>query len=150
MKINRLDHVGIVVQDLDAAKAFFIDLGLKVEGEMDIEGEWVEKIIGLKNVKDKIVMMRTSDGEAFVELIQFYSPVDRKGIQPSFSNTLGMRHICFAVEDLDGVVSKLNKKGFKLVGEIQKYDNIYKLCYVRGPEGIILELAEKLNKDIID
>jgi catechol 2,3-dioxygenase-like lactoylglutathione lyase family enzyme len=147
MKINRIDHVGIIVNDLSAAKEFFIDLGLEVVGQQMIEGEWVGRIIGLKDVKDEIVMMRTPDGEAFIELVKFYNPVDRNGIQPSFSNTLGIRHICFAVEDVEAIVAKLIKKGAELVGEIQNYENIYKLCYIRGPEGIILELAEKSNSD---
>src|ERR1700733_1246373 len=112
MKINRMDHVGVVVYDLQAAKDFFLDLGLEVVGQQKLEGEWVERIIGLKDVQDEIIMMRTPDGEANVELIQFYKPVDEKGLQPSFSNTLGIRHICFAVEDVEGMVSKLKKKGF--------------------------------------
>lgn len=145
MKINRIDHVGINVNDLVAAKAFFLELGLEVAGEMAVEGEWVGRIIGLKGVKDKIVMLKTPDGEAFIELIKFYQPVDERGLQPSFSNTLGLRHICLAVEDVEGLVAKLKGKGGELMGEIHNYENQYKLCYLRGPEGIILELAEKLK-----
>lgn len=145
MKINRIDHVGIIVNDLKAAKEFFLDLGLEVVGEQKLEGEWVGRIIGLQDVRDEIVMMKTPDGEANIELVRFYNPVDEKGIQPSFSNTLGIRHICFAVEDVEGMVSKLKKKGFNLMGTIHNYENVYKVCYVRGPEGIILELAEKLG-----
>jgi catechol 2,3-dioxygenase-like lactoylglutathione lyase family enzyme len=145
MKINRIDHVGIIVKDLPAAKEFFIDLGLEVLGETDVEGEWVGKVIGLKNVKSSIVMLGMPGGEANVELAQFHNPIDKKGIQPSLSNDLGIRHICFAVEDLDAIVTKLKVKGTELIGEIQNYENTYKTCYVRGPEGIILELAEKLT-----
>ncbi|MES2408906.1 MAG: VOC family protein [Patescibacteria group bacterium] len=145
MKINKIDHVGIIVEDLEAAKGFFLELGLKVVGEQEVEGEWVGKIIALENVKDKIVMMQTPDGEANIELVKFHHPVDDKGIQPSFSNTLGIRHICFEVEDVEGIAAKLKQKGFELMGEMYNYENIYKLCYIRGPEGIILELAEKLG-----
>ena len=146
MKIHRIDHVGINVIDLPAAKKFFLDLGFEVMGEMDIEGEWVERIIGLKGVKDTIVMMRTPGGEANIELVQFHTPLDTQGIQPSHANTLGIRHICFAVEDVEALVTKLQKKGAKLIGEIRNYENVYKLCYVRGPEGIILELAEQIKE----
>lgn len=145
MKIKRIDHVGINVTDIKTAKEFFLALGLEVVGEQKMEGEWVGQIIGLKDVRDEIVMMRTPDGEAYIELIQFYNPLDEKGIQPSLSNTLGIRHICFAVEDVDEIVSILKKKGIELMGVIHNYENIYKLCYVRGPEGIILELAEKIG-----
>jgi catechol 2,3-dioxygenase-like lactoylglutathione lyase family enzyme len=145
MKINRIDHIGINVEDFEAAKEFFIDLGFEVTGEMDMEGELVEKVIGLSNVKDRFAMLKTPGGEACIELIKFYQPLDEKGIQPSSANTLGMRHICLNVDDVDGIVAKLDKKGFKLAGEMQNYQNVYKLCYVRGPEGIILELAEELK-----
>ena len=142
-----MDHVGINVEDLAAAKAFFVTLGLEVLGEMDMEGELVERVINLKNVKDRIVMLGVPGGEPAVELVQFHSPKDENGIQPSSANTLGMRHICFAVDDVDGLVALLKKKhGAELVGEIQNYEGIYKLCYVRGPEGIIVELAEKISE----
>jgi catechol 2,3-dioxygenase-like lactoylglutathione lyase family enzyme len=145
MKIHRIDHVGVIVNDLPAAKAFFLDLGLEVLGEAELKGEWVERIIGLNDVRDTVVMLRTSDGEANLELVKFYTPSDEKGIQQSFANTLGIRHICFAVEDIEAIVTKLKKKGAELFGEIQNYENAYKLCYVRGPEGIILELAEQIK-----
>ncbi len=146
MKVQRIDHVGINVEDLAAAKAFFLDLGFEVEGEMDVEGEWVDRIIGLKDVRDTVVMMSVPSGEANIELVQFHSPKDAQGVQPSHSNTLGIRHICLAVDDVEGMVALLKKKhGAQLVGEIQNYKNMYKLCYLRGPEGIILELAEQLG-----
>jgi catechol 2,3-dioxygenase-like lactoylglutathione lyase family enzyme len=145
MKIHRIDHVGVVVNNFSAAKAFFLELGLEVQGEAEVEGEWVERIVGLDNVKALIAMLRTPGGEANIELIKFYHPLDENGIQPSFSNTLGIRHICFAVEDLEAIVAKLKTKGAELVGEIQNYQNAYKLCYLSGPEGIIVELAEKLS-----
>ena len=145
MKINRIDHVGIVVNDLPAMKAFFLEFGLEMMGEAEVEGEWVERIIGLQNVKEDVAMLRTPDGEATIELVKFHSPLDEDGIKQPLSNTLGIRHIAFAVEDIEAIVSKLEKKGAELVGEIQTYEDSYKLCYIRGPEGIILELAEELK-----
>ena len=145
MKIHRIDHVGIIVNDLPAAKAFFLDFGLEMLGEGKVQGEWVERIIGLHDVKVAYVMLRTPDGEANIELVKFDMPSDEKGVQRTLANTLGIRHICFAVEDIEAIVAKLKKKGAELVGEIQNYENAYKLCYVRGPEGIILELAEQIK-----
>ncbi|MFC4403825.1 VOC family protein [Gracilibacillus xinjiangensis] len=145
MKIHRVDHVGIIVNDLPAAKAFFLDFGLEMMGEGEVEGEWVERIIGLQNVKEEVVMLRTPDGEANIELVKFHTPSDENGVQRAFANTLGIRHIAFAVEDIEAIVTKLEKNGAELIGEIQNYENAYKLCYVRGPEGIILELADKIN-----
>jgi len=145
MKVHRIDHVGINVLDLPAAKTFFLELGLKVLGEMEMKGELVERVTGLTDVRDTIVMLGTSDGEATIELVQFHTPQDENGIQPSFANTLGIRHLCFAVEDVEALVAKLQKKGAALLGEIRNYENVYKLCYVRGPEGIIVELAEKIK-----
>ncbi|MFT0802517.1 VOC family protein [Bacillus swezeyi] len=145
MKIHRIDHVGVIVNDLPAAKAFFLDLGLEVLGETEVKGEWVERIIGLNDVRETVAMLGTPDGQATLELVKFHTPSDEKGIQQSFANTLGIRHIAFAVEDIEAVVAKLKKKGAELFGEIQNYKNAYKLCYVRGPEGIILELAEQIK-----
>ncbi|WP_062239047.1 VOC family protein [Fictibacillus sp. FJAT-27399] len=145
MKIRRIDHVGIIVEDLAAAKAFFVELGLNVLGEAEVEGKWVEQIIGLTDVRETVAMLGTSDGEATLELVKFHTPLDEKGIQPSYANTLGIQHIAFAVEDIEAIVAKLKKKGAELFGEIQNYENTYKLCYIRGPEGIIIELAEKIN-----
>jgi catechol 2,3-dioxygenase-like lactoylglutathione lyase family enzyme len=145
MKILRIDHVSVIVNDLPAAKEFFIDLGLEVLGELELEGEFVDQVVRLSNVKTALVMMRTPDGQANLELVKFYRPSDENGIQQSFANTLGIRHIAFAVEDLEAIVAKLKEKGFEIFSEIQYYENSYKLCYVRGPEGIILELAEQIK-----
>lgn len=145
MKIKRLDHIGINVIDLPKAKQFFVDLGMEVVMEMRMEGELVEKVIGLTNVVDDMVMLKAPEGDAMIELVKFHSPIDEKGLQTSESNTLGLRHFCLAVEDIDAMVSMLHKKGYELVGEMQSYQNIYKLCYVRGPEGIIVEIAEKIG-----
>ena len=111
MKIQRIEHVGVVVNDLAAAKAFFLDLGLEVQGEGEVEGAWVDRVIGLHDVKSAIVMLGTPDGQAQIELTQFYTPSDEKDIQPSFANTLGIRHITFAVEDIEALVAKLKKRG---------------------------------------
>jgi len=145
MKIHRIDHVGVVVNDLPAAKAFFLDFGLEMLGEGKVEGEWVERIIGLQDVKVEFVMLRTPDGEANIELVKFHTPSDEKGMQRPLANTLGIRHIAFVVEDIEAIVAKLKKNGTELFGEIQNYENAYKLCYVRGPEGIILEFAEQIK-----
>ncbi len=161
MKIHRIDHVGIIVNDLPAVKAFFLDFGLEMLGEGKVEGEWVERmerIIGLPNDKEvaelqksngeaniELVMLRTPDGDANIELVKFHSPLDENGIQRSVTNTQGIQHIAFAVEDIEALVTKLTKKGAGLIGDIYNYENVYKLCYIRGPEGIILELAEEIK-----
>jgi catechol 2,3-dioxygenase-like lactoylglutathione lyase family enzyme len=145
MKIHRMDHVGVNVNDLEAAKEFFLDLGLEVQWEADLGGAGVERVIGLNNVSDRAVMLQTPDGRAAIELVKFYSPLDEKGIQPSFANTLGIRHIAFLVDDVEAMVAKLKTKGVELFGEIVNFDNTTKDCFVRGPEGIIVELAEKIN-----
>ena len=145
MKVRRIDHVGIIVNDLPAATAFFLDLGLEKVGEGNVEGEWVDRVVALQGVKSTIVMLRTSDGETNIELAKFHTPADEKGAARPLSNTLGIRHIAFVVEDIEAIVAKLKKRGAELFGEIQNYENIYKLCYIRGPEGIILELAEEVK-----
>jgi catechol 2,3-dioxygenase-like lactoylglutathione lyase family enzyme len=147
MKIHRLDHVGINVEDLAAAKEFFLNLGLEVQGEMRLESELLDVVTRLKNAKTEMVMMRAPDGGATLELVTFVRPVDETGIQHPYplANTLGMRHICFAVEDIEAIVTKLKKKGVEFFSEIQYYENIYKLCYLRGPEGMIVELAEEIQ-----
>ncbi|KQL33680.1 VOC family protein [Psychrobacillus sp. FJAT-21963] len=145
MKINRIDHVSINVNNLSEAKAFFLDLGLQVQAEWELDGEQLDRIVGLNDVKTAGVGLGMPDGEAWIELVKFYTPSDEKDIQQPFANTLGIRHICFAVEDIEAVVAKLKKRGTEIFSEIQQYEESYKLCYVRGPEGIILELAEKIR-----
>lgn len=146
MKVRRMDHVGINVLDLSATKDFFLDLGFEVMWEAEMGGEFVEKVIGLQNVKDDCAMLRTPDGETTIELVKFHSPVDEKGLQPSLANTLGIRHMAFLVDDLEAVVAKLKARGTELFNEIQIYEDVYKEIFVRGPEGIIIELAEELKK----
>lgn len=145
MKIHRIDHVGVIVNDLPAAKTFFLELGLQVLGEKEVQSEWIEGLIGLPDARRTIVWLGTSDGQTALELVKYHTSSDAKGIQQSFANTFNTTHIAFAVEDIEAIVAKLKKKGAELVGEIQNYENAYKLCFVRGPEGIILELAEKMK-----
>ncbi|MFJ5766832.1 VOC family protein [Lysinibacillus sp. NPDC093210] len=145
MKIKRIDHVGIIVNDLTAAKEFFIDFGLEVKAEWDMEGELMGYAVGLNDAKVACVGLGTSDGQTWIELIKFYSPSDEADMQHPLANTLGIRHIAFTVEDIETVVAKLKKNGTEIFSEIQQYEESYKLCYVRGPEGIILELAEEIK-----
>ncbi len=145
MKIHKIDHVGIVINDLTAAKAFFLDFGLELLGEGIVEGEWVDNVIGLHDTKVAYAMLRTPDGEANIELIQFYRPTGEKDVQRPLANTPGIRHIAFVVEDIEAVVAKLQKHGAEIVGRIQNHENTFKLCYIRGPEGMILELAEAVK-----
>jgi catechol 2,3-dioxygenase-like lactoylglutathione lyase family enzyme len=146
VKIRHVDHIGINIEDLDAAKIFFIDLGFKVGGQMAMEGELVDRVTGLTNVKDDLVMLQAPDGQFNIELVKYHRPLDQNGIQQSAANILGMRHLCFDIEGLDEILASLQQKGHKLVGEVQTYEDSYKLCYVYGPEGIIIELAEQLQR----
>lgn len=145
MKVNRIDHVSINVENLEETKAFFVDLGLIVKAEWKLDGEQLDKIVGLKGVQTSCVALGTANGGTWIELVKFVSPSDENGIQPTSPNTLGLRHICFNVEDIDGIIEKLKKRGTEVFSEIQQYEDSYKLCYVRGPEGIILELAENVR-----
>ena len=146
MALLRMDHVGIVVEDLAAAIAFFGELGLEVEGEMPVEGPWVDRVCGLDGVQVDIAMMRTPDGHSRVELTKFRSPAAISA-EPKVApaNTLGLRSIMFAVDDIDDTVARLRARGAELVGEVVQYEDIYRLCYLRGPEGIIVALAQPLS-----
>jgi catechol 2,3-dioxygenase-like lactoylglutathione lyase family enzyme len=142
----RMDNVLIVVDDLEGAKAFFLDLGLELEGQMTVEGGWVDKVVGLENVRSEIVMLRAPDGSGKVELSKFHSPpAVRSQPERAPSNTLGLRRIMFEVDDVDAVVARLRERGAELVGDIAQYEDVYRLCFVRGPEGIIVGLAQKLG-----
>ena len=145
MKINRLDHVSINVNDLSKAKAFFLDLVLEVQAEWELDGGQLDRIVGLNGVKTACVGLGMPDGQAWIELVKFYTPSDVNDHQQPLANTLGIRHICFNVEDIEAIVAKLKKNGSEIFSEIQQYEESYKLCYVRGPEGIILELAENVR-----
>ena len=143
--IVRMDNVAIIVDDLAAATAFFVDLGLELEGETTVEGPWVDRIVGLSGVRSDIAVLRTPDGHSRIELTRFQSPAAVGGAPNPPVNTLGMGRIMFAVDDVDAVVAGLRARGAELVGEVVQYENSYRLCYVRGPEGIIVALAEELG-----
>ena len=145
MKLRKIDHIGIVVSDIAAAKAFFIELGLSLQFEGELGGELVDNIIGLQGVTDAFAFMQTPDGEATIELIQFYTPPSEKEPQTPQANMLGLRHLAFVVDDIEAIVEKMKKHGAELVGKLQQYEDSYKLCYLRGPEGILIELAEPLK-----
>ena len=144
MTLERMDHVGIVVDDLAGAVAFFAELGLELEGEATVEGRFVDRVVGLDGVRSDIAMMRTPDGHARLELTKFHTPPGRGGDPGAPANALGIRHVTFAVEGIDDVLDRLQGHGAELVGELVAYENSYRLCYIRGPEGIIVELAEKI------
>src|SRR4051812_29175907 len=145
MSVKRMDNVLIVVDDLEAAKAFFVELGLKLEGETTVEGPLVGNLIGLKDVRATLAMMRTPDGQG-IELDKFHTPdAIRFGPVDAPVNTLGIRRIMFAVDGLDALVARLRAHGAELIGEM-RYGDAYRLAYIRGPEGIIVALAEQLGK----
>ena len=146
MAIKRMDHVSVIVDDLPAAIAFFTTLGMAVEGQMPVEGPWVDRLCGLEGVQVDITTLRTPDGHGRVELTKFRNP-ELVGAKPAIAppNTLGLRQIMFAVEDLEDTVARLRAKGAKLVGEVVQYEDKYRLCYLRGPAGIIVALAEELS-----
>ena len=144
MAIQRMDHVGIVVDDLAAATTFFVELGLELQGKGSVEGDWVDRIVGLEGVRSELAMMETPDGHGRLELVKFHAPSSPDGDRHAPANTPGIRHIAFAVEDIDAVVAGLRARGAELVGELERYGG-YRLCYVRGPEEIIIELAERIG-----
>jgi len=145
MTIQRMDHVGIVVDDLASAMAFFVELGLELQGKGSVEGDRVDRIVGLEGVRSQVAMMQTPDGHARLELIKFHAPSGPGGDRHAPANTPGLRHITFAVDDIDAVVAGLRAHGAELVGEVVRYGDSYRLCYIRGPEGIIVELAEQIG-----
>jgi catechol 2,3-dioxygenase-like lactoylglutathione lyase family enzyme len=145
LAIQRMEHVGIVVDDLAAATEFFVELGLELQGEGRVEGRWVDRIVGLDGVRAELAMVQTPDGNGRLELVKFHSPSTQGGNRDAPANTPGIRHVTFAVEDIDAVVAGLRARGAELVGELERYEDSYRLCYVRGPEGIIIELAEEIG-----
>ena len=146
MTLQRMDNVLIVVEDLETAKAFFVELGMELEGETTVEGPAVDRLIGLQNVRATLVVLRTPDGHGRIELDKFHTPdAIRTGPENVPVNALGIRRIMFAVAGIDAVVARLRAHGAELVGEVVQYDNTNRLAYVRGPEGIIVELAEQLG-----
>ncbi len=140
-----MDHVGIVVEDLAQATEFFLALGLERQGEGSVEGGWVDRVVGLEGVRSDLVMLECPGGHGRVELAKFNAPEGPGGDRHAAANVPGIRHLAFIVEDVDAAVASARAHGAELVGEIQRYRDIYRLCYIRGPEGIIVELAQRLG-----
>jgi catechol 2,3-dioxygenase-like lactoylglutathione lyase family enzyme len=141
-----MDHVGVVVDDLRAAVAFFVELGMELEGEAPMAGRWVDRVVGLDDVRVDIAMMRAPDGHGRLELTKFHRPTAvSAGPENAPANTLGIRSIMFAVDDIEDVLARLHTHGAQLVGDLEQYEDSYRLCYVRGPEGIFIALAEPLT-----
>ena len=145
MALKRMDNVGIVVDDLTAAIDFFLELGLELEGRAMIEGEWAGRVTGLGDQRVEIAMMRTPDGHGRLELSRFIEPAVVADHRNAPVNALGYLRVMFAVENLDDTLARLGKRGAQLVGEVVQYENIYRLCYIRGPEGILIGLAQQLR-----
>ena len=144
MTVKRMDNVGIVVEDLDAAIAFFAELGLTLEGRMPIEGEWSGRVTGVRGQRVEIAMMRTPDGHSRIELSRFDAPAIASDHRTAPVNALGYLRVMFTVEDIDDTLSRLSKLGATVVDEVVNYEDIYRLCYIRGPEGILIGLAQQL------
>ncbi len=144
-RLLRIDNVGIVVEDLKAAIAFFAELGLELEGQTTVEGKWVDRVVGLKDVRSDIAVMRTPDGDCKLELSSFQKPAAISAGSSAPVNTLGMGRIMFAVGDIEEAVRRLEARGATRIGELTQYEDIYRLCYMRGPEGIIVALAEEIQ-----
>jgi catechol 2,3-dioxygenase-like lactoylglutathione lyase family enzyme len=145
MTVQRLEHLGIVVDDLAAAIGFFVELGLELQGDMTVEGRAVDRIVGLEGVRSDVAFLQTPDGHGRLELIKFNAPPGPAGEPHAPANTPGLRHVLFAVDDIDATVARLQARGAELVGEVVAYGDSYRLCYIRGPAGIIVELAEKID-----
>lgn len=146
MKIKHVDHIGINVQDLKAAADFFTDLGFTLMGKAEMQGELLDEVTDLKDAKTDLIMLKAPDGQLCLEVVKYHQPPDTRGAQLNSPNAHGLNHISFEVEGLDGIVKALQAKDHRLVGSVQNYKNVWKICYIRGPEGIILELAEKLEE----
>ena len=146
MTVKRMDNVGIVVKDLDAAIGFFTELGLTLEGRMPIDGEWAGRVTGVRGQRVEIAMMRTPDGHSRLELSRFDAPAIASDHRTAPVNSLGYLRVMFAVEDLDDTLARLKKLGASVVDEVVNYENVYRLCYIRGPEGILIGLAQELRQ----
>lgn len=148
MPIKRMDNVGIVVEDIDAAIEFFTELGLKLEGRAPIEGDWADGVTGLSNMRVEIAMMRTPDGHSRLEISRFLAPPVVADHRNAPVNALGYLRVMFTVEDLDDTLARLGKFGAAIVGKVVQYQDIYRLCYIRGPEGILIGLAQEIGQQI--
>jgi catechol 2,3-dioxygenase-like lactoylglutathione lyase family enzyme len=145
MTVKRMDNIGIVVESLDAAVSFFAELGLELEGRTTIEGEWAGRVTGLRDQRVEMAMMRTPDGHSRLELSRFLAPPVVADHRNAPVNALGYLRVMFTVEDIDDTLARLRKRGAQLVGEVVKYEDAYRLCYVRGPEGLLIGLAQELG-----
>ena len=145
MSLQRMDNVGIVVESLDAAISFFAELGLELEGRATIEGDWAERVTGLRPMRVEIAMMRTPDGHSRLEISRFLTPPAVADHRNAPVNALGYLRIMFAVDDIDEMLARLRKRGAQLVGEVVQYEDAYRLCYIRGPEGLLIGLAQELS-----
>jgi catechol 2,3-dioxygenase-like lactoylglutathione lyase family enzyme len=146
MTIQRMDNVAIVVDDLDAAVAFFTELGMELDGKAQIEGSWADRTVGLDGIRSEIAMMRTPDGHSKLELTKYHAPAAiGAGKESPPPNTLGLHRIMFAVDDIDDTIARLRAHGAELLGEVAQYESIFRLCYLRGPAGIIVALAEQIG-----
>ena len=145
MTVKRMDNVGIVVDDLPATIAFFRELGLELQGQATVEGEWAGRVTGLPNQRVEVAIMRTPDGHGRLELSRFLTPPVVADHRNAPVNALGYLRVMFAVEDIDDTVARLSKRGAQLVGEVVQYEDVYRLCYIRGPEGLLIGLAEELG-----
>jgi catechol 2,3-dioxygenase-like lactoylglutathione lyase family enzyme len=143
--VKRMDHVGVVVDDMEAAKAFFAALGLEVEGQGEVEGRWVDGVVGLDGVQVEYAMVDAPGGHGRLELVKFNYPQALSGDGQAPANTLGIRHVAFEVDDIDAAVATVRAHGGELVGDVENYEDLYRLCYVRGPERIIVELAQRIG-----
>jgi catechol 2,3-dioxygenase-like lactoylglutathione lyase family enzyme len=143
--VKRMDNVGIVVDDLPAMIAFFRELGLELEGQATVEGEWAGRVTGLPNQRVEIAMMRTPDGHSRLELSRFLTPPVVDDHRNAAVNALGYLRVMFAVDDIDDTVARLRQLGTQLVGDVVQYEDVYRLCYIRGPEGLLIGLAEELG-----
>jgi catechol 2,3-dioxygenase-like lactoylglutathione lyase family enzyme len=144
--VKRMDNVGIVVEDIDAAIGFFVELGLELEGRAPVEGEWADGVTGLRGMRVEIAMMRTPDGHSRLELSRFLAPPVVADHRRAPVNALGYLRVMFTVEDIDATLRRVGSRGAKLVGDVVEYQNMYRLCYIRGPEGILIGLAQQLRQ----
>jgi catechol 2,3-dioxygenase-like lactoylglutathione lyase family enzyme len=145
MTVQRMDNVGIVVESLDAAISFFAELGLELEGRSTVEGDWAERVTGLRPMRVEIAMMRTPDGHSRLEISRFLTPAPVADHRNAPVNALGYLRVMFAVDDIDETLARLRQRGAQLVGEVAQYEDVYRLCYIRGPEGLLIGLAQKLG-----
>ena len=150
MTVRRMDNVGIVVEDLDAAVKFFVELGLTLEGRAPIEGDWAGRVTGVRGQRVEVAMMRTPDGHSRLELSRFHAPAIASDHRNAPVNSLGYLRVMFTVENIDDTVARLCRLGATVVDQVVNYETVYRLCYIRGPEGILIGLAQELTKDISD